>query len=69
MIVPIESLGIPGEAKEAVAFALLGAATLDGFPSNVPSVTGAVRPMVLGSVTGRRKISNEFLPAAWNMPG
>jgi anhydro-N-acetylmuramic acid kinase len=38
-------------AKEAVAFALLGAATLDRFPSNVPKVTGANRPVVLGSIT------------------
>ncbi|MGB7158134.1 MAG: anhydro-N-acetylmuramic acid kinase [Tepidisphaeraceae bacterium] len=38
-------------AKEALAFALLAAATLDGEPSNVPSVTGAKRPVVLGSIT------------------
>jgi anhydro-N-acetylmuramic acid kinase len=41
------------QAKEALAFALLGAATLDGVPSNVPSVTGARRGVVLGSVTPR----------------
>lgn len=40
-------------AKEAVAFALLGAATLDGEPSNVPSATGARRRVVLGSITPR----------------
>ena len=48
---PSGDLLIPGEAKEAVAFALLGAATLDGLPSNVPSATGARRPVVLGSIT------------------
>lgn len=47
----IDDFGIPSEAKEAVAFALLGAATLDGEPSNVPAATGAKRPLVLGSVT------------------
>jgi anhydro-N-acetylmuramic acid kinase len=48
-----DELGVPGEAKEAIAFALLGAASLDGLPSNVPSATGAKRPVVLGSVTPR----------------
>jgi anhydro-N-acetylmuramic acid kinase len=46
-----DELGVPGVAKEALAFALLGAATLDGFPSNVPSVTGAKRAVILGSIT------------------
>lgn len=44
-------LGIPSEAKEAIAFALIGAATLDGLPANVPSCTGAARAVVLGSIT------------------
>ena len=43
--------GVSNAAKEAVAFALLAAATLDGEPSNVPSATGASRRVVLGSVT------------------
>jgi anhydro-N-acetylmuramic acid kinase len=46
-----DELGVPSEAKEAMAFALLAAATLDGVPSNVPSATGARRAVVLGSVT------------------
>ena len=50
-ILRTDDLGVPGDAKEAVAFALLGAATLDGEPSNVPAATGAARPAVLGSVT------------------
>jgi anhydro-N-acetylmuramic acid kinase len=48
-----EELGIPSQAREAVAFALLGAATLDHLPANVPAATGARRPVVLGSVTPR----------------
>lgn len=48
-----DELGVPGDAKEAIAFALLGAATLDGVPSNVPSCTGARRSVVLGSITPR----------------
>jgi anhydro-N-acetylmuramic acid kinase len=47
----IDDLGVPSRAKEAIAFALLGAATLDGVPSNVPSATGARRAVVLGSIT------------------
>jgi anhydro-N-acetylmuramic acid kinase len=46
-----EEFGIPSAAKEAVAFALLGAATLDGVAGNVPSATGARRGVVLGSIT------------------
>ena len=48
-----DELGVPADAKEAIAFALLAAATLDGLPSNVPSATGARRPVVLGSITPR----------------
>jgi anhydro-N-acetylmuramic acid kinase len=48
-----DELGVPSQAREAIAFALLGAATLDGEPSNVPSATGARRRVVLGSVTPR----------------
>jgi anhydro-N-acetylmuramic acid kinase len=47
----IDELGIPSAAKEAMAFALLGAATLDGVPGNVPAATGARRRVVLGAVT------------------
>lgn len=48
---PMEELGIPGQAKEAVAFALLGWLTWHGLPGNVPAATGATRPVVLGKVT------------------
>jgi anhydro-N-acetylmuramic acid kinase len=48
-----QQLGVPSQAKEALAFALLAAATLDNLPSNVPSCTGATRQVVLGSITPR----------------
>jgi anhydro-N-acetylmuramic acid kinase len=48
-----DDLGVPSDAKEAIAFALLGAATLDHLPGNVPSATGARHAVVLGSVTPR----------------
>ncbi len=39
-----------GEAKEAVAFALLAKLALDGMPGNVPRATGAKGPRILGKV-------------------
>lgn len=45
-----DELGYSSDAKEAVAFAILGNQTLAGRPSNVPSATGASGPVVLGSV-------------------
>jgi len=47
---PLNDLGIDGDAKEALAFALLADATLQGLPSNVPGATGAKRPAVLGKI-------------------
>ena len=44
-------LFFPGDAKEAVAFALLGYLTLHGQPGNVSAATGASGPRVLGMVT------------------
>lgn len=41
----------PGDAKEAVAFALLGYLAIHGQPGNVPAATGATGPRVLGMVT------------------
>ena len=40
-----------GEAKEAVAFALLGFLHLAGRPGNVPTATGAAGPRILGKRT------------------
>ncbi len=50
-VIPIEELGIPSEAKEAMAFAFLAFETLSGRAGNVPSATGAQREVVLGSMT------------------
>ncbi len=52
---PIESsasAGIPGDAKEAVLFALLANERIAGIPANIPSVTGATRPVLLGKISG-----------------
>lgn len=50
-VVTSDALGMPSEAKEAMAFAFLAAETLGGRPGNVPSATGARKEVVLGSVT------------------
>lgn len=44
-------LGVPSDAKEAVAFALIGWATLHGLPGNVPTCTGATGPRILGRIS------------------
>jgi anhydro-N-acetylmuramic acid kinase len=43
-------LGVPGDAKEAFAFAVLACETLHKRPANVPGATGAKKPVVLGKV-------------------
>lgn len=48
-----DDLFFDGDAKEAVAFALLGWLTLHDRPGNVPHATGAKGPRVLGRVTPR----------------
>ena len=42
--------GIQTQAKEALAFAVLAAATLRGRPNTVPSCTGARRAVVMGKI-------------------
>jgi anhydro-N-acetylmuramic acid kinase len=46
-----DDFGLPAEAKEAVAFALLAYQTWNRLPSNVPAATGAKRPAVLGKIS------------------
>lgn len=50
-VVQFDELFFDAEAKEAVAFALMGYLHLRGRPGNVPSATGARGPRVLGSLT------------------
>jgi anhydro-N-acetylmuramic acid kinase len=45
-----DELGIDADAKEAIAFAVLGYCTLTGRAAGVPSVTGASGPRVLGAI-------------------
>ncbi len=47
---PIDELGIASQAKEAVSFAILALARVDGVPASLPAATGADRPAVLGGL-------------------
>jgi anhydro-N-acetylmuramic acid kinase len=53
-VVASDELGLPGDAKEAVAFAILAYETWHGRPGNLPAATGAQRAVVLGSITPGR---------------
>jgi anhydro-N-acetylmuramic acid kinase len=55
-IAPASAFGVPAEAKEAFAFAVLAYEAFHGRPNNLPSATGATRPAVMGKLVhgGRR---------------
>jgi anhydro-N-acetylmuramic acid kinase len=46
-----DEFGVPAQAKEAVAFAVLAHETWHRRPSNIPSATGARRPAILGKIS------------------
>jgi len=50
----LEALGIDGDAKEALTFALLAYLCVHGLPGNVPACTGASEEVVLGVVAPGR---------------
>ena len=45
-----DDYGIPSDAREAVAFAVLAHATLCNMPGNLPSFIGAARAVPLGAI-------------------
>lgn len=45
-----DEFGIPSDTKEAICFAVLANETIMGNPANVPSVTGARKPTILGKI-------------------
>jgi anhydro-N-acetylmuramic acid kinase len=49
-VVPSSKLGVPEEAKEAYAFALMAYETLHRRPGNLPSATGADKEAILGKI-------------------
>jgi len=46
-----DDYGLPVDAKEAIAFAVLADRSLHGLAGNLPAVTGARRSVVLGKIT------------------
>jgi 1,6-anhydro-N-acetylmuramate kinase len=46
-----DEFGLGVDAKEAIAFAVLADRTMHGLPGNLPTVTGARRPVVLGKIS------------------
>ncbi|MCK9470454.1 MAG: anhydro-N-acetylmuramic acid kinase AnmK [Bacilli bacterium] len=54
-----DEYGIPSDAKEAIAFVVLGYLTLTNRAGNVKSATGAKKSVVLGKITPKGNINNE----------
>jgi anhydro-N-acetylmuramic acid kinase len=54
-VVMADASGFPGRAVEAVAFAVLAYLTVGGRPGNLPAVTGASGPRVLGCIVPGRE--------------
>ena len=50
-VAPSSHLGVPEDAKEAFAFALLAYETFHQRPANLPSATGARGPAILGKIS------------------
>ncbi len=49
-VAPTDKYGVSADDMEALAFAWLAYRTLSGLPGNLPSVTGADRPTLLGAI-------------------
>ncbi|KHF36339.1 Anhydro-N-acetylmuramic acid kinase [Paenibacillus sp. P1XP2] len=46
-----EEVGYSSDAKEAVAFAILADYAIKRKPNNLPNVTGAARPVIMGKIS------------------
>ncbi len=53
-IASVEQVGVSSDALEAVIFALFARETLTGRPANLPGVTGAAHPVILGKIVPGR---------------
>jgi anhydro-N-acetylmuramic acid kinase len=50
-VVTVQEMGMDADAKEAICFAVLANETFAGHPANLPAVTGASQPVVLGNIS------------------
>ena len=53
-VVPFDACGVPSDAAEAMAFAMMGRNTLLGIPNHLPRTTGASQARVLGEIVPGR---------------
>lgn len=51
-VLTTDDVGVNADFKEAIAFAVLAYWRQQGIPGNLPEVTGATRPMLLGEIHG-----------------
>ena len=49
-VVPSDDMGVQSDAKEALCFAVLADATMEGHPTGMPGVTGASRSAIQGKI-------------------
>lgn len=64
-VVTVDEMGLASEAKEAVAFAVMGYETIHQRASNLPAATGATHPVILGNITpGAATIPNAQIPSS-----
>lgn len=50
-VITQEDLGFSSDAKEAIAFGILANETINGMANNLPKVTGAERPVIMGKIS------------------
>ena len=55
-----DEFGVPGDAREATAWAVLADETMQGNPATLPKVTGASGTAVLGKIVLPSRFAHRF---------